>query len=397
MKKYIIAVLLVIFWLAVLLPVKKSTAIPAFGRKYRISCQTCHSPAIPALKPYGDEFAGAGFRLEDYESPRYFMDTGDDELSLLRELPLSVRFDGHFSYNNAGSEYPDFGFPYGLKLMSGGEVSEKLSYYFYVYIDERGEVAGVEDAFLMYHDLLGTGINLYAGQFQVSDPLFKRELRLILEDYHIYKVSPGNSSVSLTYDRGILIEYELPTGTGIVAEVVNGNGLGEAGEGILFDKDRYKNYLIRVSQPLGEYFNIGLFGYFGKEELQETTQTQINKSNFFGPDLSFSVNDKFALNVQYLLRQDGTVMTGPGVYANDVNTHGGFVEAIYSPEGDDGKWYFAGLANWVESDLTELNYKTGTIHAGHLLRRNLRIVGEYTYQFEGIEHGRASIGFVSAF
>ena len=31
-------------------------AIPAFARKYSMSCKTCHSP-FPYLKPYGNEFA----------------------------------------------------------------------------------------------------------------------------------------------------------------------------------------------------------------------------------------------------------------------------------------------------------------------------------------------------
>ena len=37
-------------------------AIPAFARKYNMSCKTCHSP-FPTLKAYGDEFAGNGFQL----------------------------------------------------------------------------------------------------------------------------------------------------------------------------------------------------------------------------------------------------------------------------------------------------------------------------------------------
>ena len=74
-------------------------AIPAFARKYQISCQVCHSPAMPRLKAFGDEFAGNGFRLTEYESPRYFIQTGDDKLSLFRELPLAIRIDGFATYN----------------------------------------------------------------------------------------------------------------------------------------------------------------------------------------------------------------------------------------------------------------------------------------------------------
>lgn len=396
MKKLSFFAILAVFMLNLLFT-NESNAIPAFGRKYRISCQTCHSPAMPSLKAFGDEFAGNGFRMTEYESPRYFMETGDEKLSLLSDFPLAVRFDGHLSYNNARNETPDFGFPYGLKLMSGGELSKKLSYYFYFYVNERGEVAGVEDAFLMYHDLLGTGINFYAGQFQVSDPLFKRELRLTLEDYHIYTVTPGTSSINLKYDRGILLEYELPTGTGIVAEVVNGNGRGAAGEGVLFDKDKYKNYLLRISQPLGDYLDIGFFGYFGKEVLPETVTPVINSSKLYGPDMSFHVNEIFTLNMQYLWRSDSRVFGAPNLFINDVATHGGFAELIYAPRGDASNWYLTGLVNLVESDLSQLNYNSATLHAGYLLQRNVRLVGEYTRHFTGMEFGKASVGFVSAF
>jgi hypothetical protein len=232
-------------------------AIPAFARKYQISCQVCHSPASPRLKAFGDDFAGAGFRMTEYDAPRYFVPVGDDKLSLIRDFPIAVRLDGHITYNNENRGAPDFGLPYALKLMSGGELSDKLSYYFYFYMNERGKVAGVEDAFLMFSDVLGTGINLYLGQFQVSDPLFKRELRLTLEDYVIYTVAPGNSSIGLKYDRGILLEYGLPTGTDIIAEVVNGNGLPQAGEGHIFDRDKHKSYLLKLNQGIGDFLSIG--------------------------------------------------------------------------------------------------------------------------------------------
>ena len=175
----------------------KSQAIPAFARKYQISCQVCHSPAIPRLKGFGDEFAGNGFRMIEYESPRYFIETGDDRLSLFRELPLAVRLDGHVTYNFDESEEVEFGAPFILKILSGGELSDKLSYYFYFLMIEEGEIVGVEDAFLMYRDLFGTGINIYLGQFQASDPLFKGELRYTLEGYRIYDSKPGQSQASL--------------------------------------------------------------------------------------------------------------------------------------------------------------------------------------------------------
>jgi len=53
-----------ILLLLLILVTESGGAIPAFARKYNMSCATCHAP-IPRLKPYGDEFAGHGFKLPD--------------------------------------------------------------------------------------------------------------------------------------------------------------------------------------------------------------------------------------------------------------------------------------------------------------------------------------------
>jgi hypothetical protein len=377
--------------------IEKISAIPAFARKYQISCQVCHSPASPRLKAFGDDFAGAGFRMTEYDAPRYFAPAGDDKLSLIRDFPIAVRLDGHITYNNADKGSPDFGLPYALKLMSGGELSEKISYYFYFYMNERGNVAGVEDAFLMFSDVLGTGVNLYLGQFQASDPLFKRELRLTLEDYKIYTVYPGNTSIGLKYDRGIMMDYSLPTGTDIIAEVVNGNGLPEAGEGHIFDRDKYKSYMVKLSQSIGDPVSIGLFGYTGKEELSNPIGPPENTVTMYGPDLALNLSEKLVLNVQYLRRTDSQILTDLLTTEENVLTHGGFAEIIYAPMGDRSNWYLTALGNWVESDIDELDYMSATLHAGYLLRRNIRLVTEYTRVFGNEDYGRASVGFVSAF
>ena len=44
----------------------ESLAIPAFARKYGLSCKICHDP-FPRLNAYGEDFAGNGFPLPDKE------------------------------------------------------------------------------------------------------------------------------------------------------------------------------------------------------------------------------------------------------------------------------------------------------------------------------------------
>lgn len=372
-------------------------AIPAFARKYQISCQVCHSPAIPRLKAFGEEFANNGFRMTKYESPRYFIETGDDRLSLFRELPLAIRLDGNALANFDNSGKTEFATPFVLKLLSGGELSDKLSYYFYFLMNEEGSIVGVEDAFLMYRDLFKTGINFYVGQFQASDPLFKSELRYTLEEYKIYDAAPGNSSATLKYERGIMIEKPFSTGTTVQLEVLNGCGIDKP----VFDIDKYKNFMLRISQSIGKKVSVGLFAYTGKEVLSDPGfiySDITNNLKMFGPDIKINFDEKLILNLQLAWRSDsGVFPESGGLPEEDVKTNGGFAEIIYGPKGDMSKWYLTGLYNWVNSDIDDIDYQAITMHAGYLLRRNLRLVSEYTYQLSGDPYGRVNVGFVSAF
>lgn len=381
-----------------LLPYKQMSAIPAFARKYQISCQVCHTPVMPRLKAFGDDFAGDGFRMTEYESPRHFIQTGDDRLSLFRELPLAFRIDGHVTANFNGEGSVDFAAPFMLKILSGGELSDRLSYYFYFMLDERGRVAGLEDAFIMYKDLFRTGINIYLGQFAVSDPMFKGEMRYTIENYRIYATAPGQSSVNLKYDKGILLDKGFKTGTTVVFEVISGTGLGSADHWYVFDKDKYKNMLLKVTQDIGEYASLGFFGYTGKELLWTGTGDIVSSVKMYGPDLVLDFNEKLIIGLQYLWRTDSDVYLNPGQpVRKNVLTHGGFAEVIYSPKGDMSTWYLNGLLNWVESDLDMLDYRSATLHAGYIIRRNVRLVTEYTRVFSGNPYGKLSGGFVSAF
>lgn len=392
MKNSLIKLLLPLF--IFLLIAETVSAIPAFGRKYNMSCTTCHSP-FPRLKDYGDEFAGNGFVLSDKENPRYYVETGDENLSLIRDFPIAVRLEGLVTYNNNNSEKSDFNAPYNLKLLSGGEFAPNISYYFYFFLSERGEVAGVEDAFIMFNNLFGTELDLYVGQFQVSDPLFKRELRLTFDDYHIYKNKIGNSRIDLTYDRGIMLTYGFDTGTDIIFEVLNGTGIGDADGQRNFDFDKHKNFAGRLSQDFGDYIRIGAFGYWGKEDLDDGVNLFTNEVYMVGPDLTLAFNDIVEINFQYLLRNDKQPLN-PTLIKDAVETKGMMGEFILTPNGDKSKWYAAALYNWQKSDLAAYDISRVTGHLGWVLRTNLRLYGEFTYDAE-FKYGQFGVGFVSAF
>ncbi len=391
MKK--LSVVLLVWVFGILALGEQLFAIPAFARKYQMSCSTCHNP-FPRLKAYGNEFAANGFVLKDKDAPRYVQDTGDDKLSLIRDFPIALRLEGHIVYNQSNLKKLDFGTPYLAKLLTGGSLTKNLGYYLYFYMSERGEVVGIEDAFLMFGNVFGTGISVTVGQFQVSDPLFKRELRLTFEDYEIYRTRPGASAVNLTYDRGIMMAYDFEKGPGIVLEVLNGSGIPQSDAFRTFDSDKYKNLMVRVTQDFGPGVRIGAFGYLGKE-------APIGVSNdvwILGADVTLSFGAKFVLNAQFVERRDDNPFFRV-VAPSEVKTHGGFAELIFMPHGDGSPWYLVGLANWVDSDQDALDYQSAGAHLGIILRRNVRLVTEFTYIFKGSfdKHLRAGIGFVTAF
>jgi len=353
-----------------------------------MSCSTCHTP-FPKLKPYGDEFAGNGFQLPEKEPPRFFRETGDDRLLLMRELPFALRLEGFARWQPQTAGRSDFESPYLLKLLSGGQIARDVAYYFYFFYDERGEVAGLEDAFIMFNNLFFSELDIYFGQFQVSDPLFKRESRLTLEDYQVYRLKPGLSRVSLTYDRGIMLTYGFPTKTDVVFEVLNGTGLGGMDATRSFDSDKYKNFALRISQDVVEAFRIGVFGYYGKEEQNGLPNTLW----MAGPDITLST-EKLQLNVQFVERRDDNPMfIGTG---EKRRSRGAMGEVVLTPDGDGSQWYGAVVYNWVEIPSMSYKYQTATGHASYMLARNLRLLAEYTYDFVA-KANKLSLGFVSAF
>ena len=367
-------------------------AIPAFARKYSMSCTTCHAP-IPRLKAYGDEFAGNGFVLKDKDAPRYTVNTGDDHLDLIRDFPIAARLEGYVKYETVTDRDVDFTSPYVLKFLSGGSLTKNVAYYFYFFFSERGEVAGIEDAYIMFNNLLDTELDLYVGQFQASDPLFKRELRLTYEDYQLYKQKVGFSDVALSYERGIMLTYGAESGTDIMVEVVNGNGIGEADDFKVYDNDKYKNFMGRITQDIGENFRIGGFGYYGKEADSAGFRNELWMAGF---DCTASWLDKLELNFQWLERRDDNPWFEAFLPPEDIESNGAMAELIVMPDGERSRWYGVALYNRYDSDLDDVDYETITGHIGYVMRTNIRLMLEHTYDIEN-EENRTLLGFVAAF
>jgi hypothetical protein len=303
-----------------------------------------------------------------------------------------------------------------MKLLSGGQVANKISYYVYFLLAERGEVAGLEDAYVQFTDLGGSGISVIAGQFQVSDPLFKRELRLEYEDYQAYRVRVGTSPVDLTYDRGIMALYSPWSGADMALEIVNGQGLNLGNADRQYDRDGSKNLALRVSQEVGP-LRVGAFGYYGNERAGGAD----NRVRVFGPDATIALGSRAELNVQLLRRWDSDPFLGGCSVANPcpgnrttaftTRVDAGLGELLFFPNGPAGRWALVGMANYVDANAPVVSLRLGeqatpvgfleryvTAGAGahYLLRRNVRLLGETNWDFE-MDQARLITGFSVGF
>jgi hypothetical protein len=380
------------------------SAIPAFARKYRVSCTLCHS-APPKLNEFGETFAGNGFELAPGEEPRDTVTTGDALLRLVNDIPLAVRLD-MFAQLRTGlpedATSVDLQTPWNIKLLSGGPIANKVSYYMYFFLGERGEVAGLEDAYVQFTDLASTGVSLMVGQFQVSDPLFKRELRLTVEDYQPYRVRVGEARADLTYERGLMGVFSPWAGADVALAIVNGTGLNAASEQRVFDTDDWKNFAGRISQSVGP-LRVGGYVYVANEERPEA----VNEMLVWGPDATLQLGTLGELNAQFLRRTDDDPFFVGEDVAEETTVDAALAELVLWPQGPTGRLFLTGIFNWIDADEPVFSLRTGeaglldkyTYGAGSaswLLQRNLRLTGEAGWDFEA-ESARFTLGVMAAF
>ncbi len=118
-------------------------AIPAFARKYRTSCQTCHT-AFPALTPFGEAFRLNGYRFPEGTDPGV---SKDDPVALGSEgykklwprsiwpgeisgiPPVSVVVESEVANDRATKSTSFDGLGGEFALLTGGTFGERASFY----------------------------------------------------------------------------------------------------------------------------------------------------------------------------------------------------------------------------------------------------------------------------
>lgn len=378
-------------------------AMPVFARQYDMTCAVCHS-AYPRLNAFGEQFRDNNYRLPNWRE-KTIIDAKDDMLALPKSPPLALRmqtfvqgrqgrevnatYDG-FTNNNA--EF-DFQTPYLIKLLSSAPLSDHISYYFYAIFAEKGANGEtlLEDAWFRHDDAFGSKIGTLLGQFQVSDLMFPREIRLTFQDFIAYRMA------GITYDRGVIFDRAFGP-VSLALGAVNGNGItdnftvnspGYRRADHLFDNDTHKNVFGRIGVDIGPV-NAGLFGLSGEQKsrggaLGMTAGTRDTDKRIAGLDLSGSIGAKTHWFVQALWNDwQGFLDSNPAL---DYRWWGGFagVDYIHSD-----RWALSLLYNYADANDFEnsgtifegININALTVTASYYFMRNVKGVIELTGDFQ---------------
>ncbi|MFO7324186.1 MAG: hypothetical protein DIU62_000590 [Pseudomonadota bacterium] len=372
-----------------------ATAMPAFARQYNISCAACHS-AFPKLNAFGEYFADANFRLPNWRDT--MAEVGDSMLALPKSFPVAVRAQSFVQLRDGEDFDPvtgptgndssfDFQAPYMVKLLASAPLSDHVSFYFYGIFAEKGgngEVV-IEDAWFQHDDLFGTGVSAMLGQFQVSDLMFPREVRLTFQDFYAYRAA------GVTYDRGVI----LSRGFGpldLAVGAVNGNGIeqnfaidspGYRRPDRLFDNDSSKSIFGRVGFAAGRV-NVGLFGLTGRQrsaagDAAAQAGTRNTDKLIAGLDLSGSFTPRVHWFAQGLWnRWDDFLDSAP---TEDYKWFGGFAGLDYVR---NERWTFSLLYNYADAHdfdgtgtiFEGIDINSVSLGAGYYFMRNVKAVVE---------------------
>lgn len=310
-KNLLIAILLPA--LSLILWKVEAEAIPAFARKHKTSCVTCHE-AFPKLNPFGDAYRRRGYHFpkNDYkyvkEKP---LKLGADAWKEVwpdgvwpGEIPgippIAVQTTFLYKYNSNAPVKHDFTFPDEVELLFGGVMGDSISFFATLALIEGGsEFGGVERAFIRFNDLLkgrspGNNINVTVGQLEPAFVTLSNFRRLTDTPYLSNTFQVGKNKFQFKSQRGFEANGILRARLDYAIGVVNGNGNGTDENS---DNNSMKDVYAYVGYKVG---GLALDGSGMTEEVLSKSRKErsihIKAFGYVGEnrlDMQQEVNDKF--------------------------------------------------------------------------------------------------------
>ncbi|MFQ6618761.1 MAG: hypothetical protein ACE5QV_08755, partial [Fidelibacterota bacterium] len=356
--------------------VKKAHAIPAFARKYRTSCVTCHI-SFPKLTPFGEAFRNNGFQWsvddEEYvkEKPlklgaeaykRVFPDAVWPG-SIPGIPPVSFRAKGGLRISPSEEVKSSF-IPPTLQFLAAGTLGENITFFAGAHLFEENEIGSIDRFYIKLDNLLTNYLpyyffNIRIGQFIPELVPFASNHRgttITPYAFNTYNPTMDEFPSEHVHEAGFGIEgFQIGTElSGIISSrfryvlgIVNGNGPGVSATGESADHDHEastngeqahpakgdnnsaKDLYFRVSYKLGGMGYDGSGGEFSK-----TGKSRMEKSFAIG---IFGYSGKAKDDVTEKNLSIKRIGTDFNWFMGDLNLYGGFISGADEVIGHDGE------------------------------------------------------------
>jgi hypothetical protein len=360
---FLVAVVIVMW--AILASVPKTSAIPAFSRKYQTACTTCHSN-YPELNDFGEAFKKNGFKFpKDDESfvkepPVLLGSKAQKEAfpgavypgEIPGTLPIAFRYEGNFTLNrkqpagviaqNGFTPRTDLFAPNTFTIISAGSFGQNLSFWIDddISVDAANANGAMGDGWLKYSDL-GHGIglpknslNVRFGQFELDLP-FTQAKSIYLSPYDIYNEASVAGTLGTTNNPVIFgspqrgIEFGGTPNNGNFdwsVALVNGNNTGDVtrsskdvyvrlSQKFNLERDPESRNAIQAAGPTGprdhSSIRVGFYYYYGKN--------QQNQNGLLFPGLATIEEPFYRVGGDLRFKYRHLELFGLGMFGHDDN------------------------------------------------------------------------------
>jgi hypothetical protein len=368
-------------------------AIPAFARKYKTACATCHSN-WPELNDFGRAFKINGFKFpkddeQFLKEPPLLLGAQAQKESFPKSiypgelpiLPIAFRYEGYITHTSeqpaevtAASGYIppwDLFAPNTFTIIGAGALGPSISFWIDDDLSTGGSGAdgGLGDGYIKANNFLGhafhipqNDLNVRFGQYELDLP-FTQARSINLTDYAIYdqtanvESQPGTVANPFAFADGQRgIEFGGFPNRGYTwwsVAVIN----GADGSGTVNAKDVYAHFSqrfdlernsevrkeVQASDQTGVHDHTSIrfdgFAYYGRSEQNQAGDlypglpTIVNPFYRVGGAFDYKFRSRFNLWGLYMHgHDDNKVLSEDGasfVSATPVTYSGGFVEAEY--------------------------------------------------------------------
>jgi hypothetical protein len=312
--KYLLPALLLVATLFVL-GAEPAYSIPAFARKYKTSCATCHN-GFPKLNAFGEAFRRNGYQFPAGTDPEFIKEEpvslGSDGNkkafpdaiwpgTLPGSSPISIFLNGEADYNPKVDPRFTFGeLGNSIEAVAGGTLGEDLSFWGQLGLGSDGTVE-LNRIFLVFSNIVGDSYALNARVGVIEPGLFSFSTHRAWMEGFWLTTRPFSDDMGWTIEetqKGIELNGMAAGRFGWNAGIVEGFGAPHSSKdyyghvtykfgGLPLDGVVEEGQAPNNSQP---YFDnsvtVGAFGYGGKAMIGPEDALQDNSFTMFGGDVN---------------------------------------------------------------------------------------------------------------